>query len=286
MMLYAILAYVSWGFIPAYLKLLVHLPLPQVMYHRSLWAFVFFTVFLWFTKRRLSEFFSLTFNQKLMIFISSGLLGLNWSVYLFAVSTNQVMEGSLGYFINPLINFSLGFLFLGERMPLLRRYAVALAVLGVLWLTFLAGSFPWIGLSLAITFGLYGLIRKVSKTSATNALQIESLILSFVWFLAFSVLHPSGSLVEFSWGDGLLLIGSGIVTGIPLYWFSKAVQATPLNVLGFLQFISPTLQFLLGFYIYKEVFPPQKLIGFLFIWSAVLLLVFELIYVRSRRKSL
>jgi chloramphenicol-sensitive protein RarD len=266
--------------------LLVHLPLPQVMYHRSLWAFVFFTVFLWFTKRRLSEFFSLTFNQKLMIFISSGLLGLNWSVYLFAVSTNQVMEGSLGYFINPLINFSLGFLFLGERMPLLRRYAVALAVLGVLWLTFLAGSFPWIGLSLAITFGLYGLIRKVSKTSATNALQIESLILSFIWFLAFSVLHPSGSLVEFSWSDGLLLIGSGIVTGIPLYWFSKAVQTTPLNVLGFLQFISPTLQFLLGFYIYKEVFPPQKLIGFLFIWSAVLLLVFELIYVRSRRKSL
>lgn len=284
-MLYAFLAFFSWGFIPAYLKLLIHLPLTQVMFHRSLWAFVFFTVLLFISKKRLTDFFSLAHRQKLYVIIASGLLGLNWSIYLYAVSTNQVVEGSLGYFINPLFNFLLGFLFLNETLPLLRRRAVILAVLGVLWLTFLAGSFPWIGVSLGLTFGLYGLVRKVAQVPATSALQVESVLLSCGWFLLFQMLNPTLPLLPSSGADMTLLMGAGLATGIPLYWFSKAVLVTPLNVLGFLQFIAPSIQFLLGVFIYNEAFPPEKLIGFLFIWSSVLLLILEFIFFRRPKES-
>lgn len=284
-MLYAFLAYFSWGFIPAYLKLLVHFPLTQVMFHRSLWAFVFFTLLLFISKKRLTDFFSLRHRQKLYIIISSALLGINWAIYLYAVNTNQVVEGSLGYFINPLFNFLLGFLFLNEKLPPLRRRAVTLAVLGVLWLTFLAGSFPWIGLSLGLTFGLYGLIRKVAQVPATSALQIESLILSVGWLFIFHVLNPNLSLAPPLNIDGLFLMGAGLTTGIPLYWFSKAVLVTPLNILGFLQFIAPSIQFLLGVFIYSEAFPPQKLVGFLFIWSSVLLLILEFIFFRKPKET-
>ncbi len=282
-MLYALLAYISWGFIPAYLKLLTHLPLTQVMFHRSLWACAFFTLIIVFYKRRLSDFFKLTQSQKLYLLFASLLLGVNWAIYLYAVNTNQITEASLGYFINPLFNFLLGFLLLRERLPVLRRWAVFLAVLGVLWLTFLAGSFPWIGLSLGGTFALYGLIRKVARIDPTQALQIESLVLTFGWFFVFSFFFPVREILPLNAIDGILLIGTGIATGLPLLWFSKAVLLIPLNVLGFLQFLSPTLQFILGVYIYQEPFPPQKLIGFLFIWMGVLVLIFDILTSKRRR---
>lgn len=283
-MLYAVLAYVSWGFIPAYLKLLSHLPVSMALTHRSLWAGVFFTVLLKISKGRWSDFLHLTLNQRLFTFVSSALLGLNWGIYLYAINTNQVVEGSLGYFINPLINFLLGFIFLGERLPPLRKISVTLATLGVLWLTFWAGSFPWIGMSLGLTFGLYGLIRKISKVDPASALQVESIVLALAMWFIFMATHPDGSALPATPADALLLIGAGMVTGLPLLWFSKGAQILPMNVLGFLQFISPTFQFLLGVYIYNEPFPPEKLVGFVFIWLGVLLLILELLF-SSRRRS-
>lgn len=253
------------------------------MFHRSLWAFVFFTLGLWITRRHLTDFFSLNIKQKLCLFIASALLGLNWAIYLYAVNSNQVVEGSLGYFINPLVNFLLGFIFLGERLPRIRLFAVAFAATGVLWLTFMAGQFPWIGISLGLTFGLYGLIRKVARINPTSALQIESLVLTLAWAVIFYALYPTQSIHGENALDVALLVGTGVATGIPLLWFSKAAIVTPLNVLGFLQFIAPTLQFFLGVYFYKEPFPPHKLIGFSLIWIGVLLLIFELLFLKRRR---
>lgn len=277
---YALLAYLSWGLIPAYLKLVSYLPLTQVLFHRSLWAFLFFTSLVYIGKKRGTDFFHFTQKQKLYLVIATGLLGLNWSIYLYAVNSNQVVEGSLGYFINPLINFLLGFLFLNESFSKIRRLAVGSAAMGVLWLTFWTGHFPWIGLSLGLSFGLYGLVRKVARMEASSALQVESLLLSFIWLFIFSSFNPNQTLLPQSETEALLLLGTGFATGLPLLWFSKAALVTPLNVLGFLQFISPTLQFLLGVFFYQESFSSSKLIGFAFIWLGVLILLLEFAFVK------
>lgn len=282
-MIFAVLAYLSWGFIPAYLKFLSHLPVSQVLFHRSLWSFSFFCGVLLITKKLLPGLKNLTHRQKLICLGTASLIGVNWGIYLYAVNTNQVIESSLGYFINPLVNMVLGTMILKETLSSTRKVAVVFATLGVLWLTFLAGHFPWIGLSLGFTFGLYGLIRKMADIPPNTALQVESLLLALVMFSIFKWHQPSEAIFTFELRDALLLLGSGFATGVPLYWFSKAVKMTPLNVLGFLQFISPTIQFLLGAFLYKEPFPPEKLIGFALIWFGVIILIFELIWLKNRR---
>lgn len=211
------------------------------------------------------------------------MIGLNWGIYLYAINSNQVIESSLGYFINPLINMLLGTLILKEHLSKVRKIAVGLAGVGVLWLTFLAGHFPWIGLSLGLTFGFYGLIRKMAEIPMTTALQVESFLLSFAMAALFFWQYPQASLSGQNSHEWLLLIGAGLATGIPLYWFSKATKLAPLNVLGFLQFISPTLQFLLGVFLYKEPFPREEMMGFAFIWLGVLVLILELLYNRRSK---
>jgi len=233
----------------------------------------------------MTHFFNLTNKQRLFALFTASLLALNWTIYLYAINTNQVVEGSLGYFINPLVNFLMGFIFLGERLPKLRQVSVLLATLGVLWLTFLAGHFPWIGLSLGLSFGAYGLIRKVNPLPATTALQIEMLVLTGLMALGFFALYPQGDPLPMNLKDGLLLAGAGLATGFPLYCFNKAVAKTPLNVMGFLQFIAPTLQFLLGVFLYHEAFPMEKFIGFLLIWTGLMLLILELVLFPKRRNS-
>lgn len=283
-MLYAILAYTAWGFIPVYLKLLGHLPITQVLVHRSLWAFLFFSLVIWITSRRMTHFSEITKRQRLSAVASAFLLTANWTIYLYAVNTNQVVEGSLGYFINPLVNFLLGFVFLGERLPRLRQFAVGLATLGVLWLTFQAGEFPWIGISLGLSFGFYGMIRKVNPLPASSALQIEMFLVFFIMLAGFYFFQGSGaSPLPLNGKDALLLAGSGLATGLPLFWFNKGLGKTPLNVMGFLQFIAPTLQFLFGVFLYGEAFPFKKFIGFLLIWAGVMLLILELIFNPKRR---
>jgi chloramphenicol-sensitive protein RarD len=218
-------------------------------------------------------------------FVASALLlGANWLLYIWAVNNGHVIEASLGYFINPLVNIMFGFLLLKERLRPGQWAAIALAALGVAWLTWQAGTLPWIALILASTFGAYGLMRKTAALGALEGLSFETMVL-FPLALAYVVwlsLHGDNSFVN-SASDSTrwLLVAAGPITAIPLLLFASGARQIPLSVLGLLQYISPTIQFLLGVMLFSEAFTASRMVGFLLIWSALALYAAEGLW-RSR----
>ncbi len=275
--LYGVGAYVFWGFFPIYWKLLHHVPAIQVIGHRIIWSFLLLIVVIFLTKQWTE--FRATINFKILrvYTIAALLVGVNWLVYVWAVNAGFIVETSLGYFINPLLSVLLGVIFFKEKLRTAQWIPVVLAALGVAYLTYVYGRLPYIALTLAFSFGLYGLVKKLSPLGSLYGLTIETGILFIPAFgyLIFTEINSSAAFLHTGITSDLLMVGAGLVTTIPLLMFASAVRSVPLWVAGLLQYITPTIQFLIGILIYKEPFSHNQLIGFGLVWIALVIFLVE-----------
>ncbi|AMO97717.1 eamA-like transporter family protein [Collimonas fungivorans] len=274
-MFYAIASYILWGLFPIYFKALeAEIPPVDIVMHRMLWSFLFLVIVL--TVRKQWAWVGPVLRQPRVIggFIASALLlTANWTTYIWAVNNNHIVEASLGYFINPMVSVALGFIFLRERPRLLQWLAIALAAAAVLWLTWQAGHPPWIALTLAVTFGSYGLLRKTASLGALPGLALETaLVLPLALaYLAYTTLQDHNTFVSASTSTRWLLVAAGPITSIPLLMFAAGARRIPLSLVGVLQYITPSLQLLLGVWLYGEELDGARLAGFVVIWVALAL---------------
>ncbi|WP_262378645.1 EamA family transporter RarD [Luteimonas viscosa] len=270
----AVGAFVIWGLMPLYWHLLKAVPSLQIVLHRALWCAVL--VAAWLTLREGRGWYRSVLAQPRLVAMlasSSVLIAFNWGLYVWAVNAGHVVETSLGYFINPLLNVVIGVLFLRERLSPAQWVSVALAACGVAWLTFHYGSFPWIALCLAGSFALYGVIRKFAAVDAVRGLGAENMfmfvpaLVALLWF----ELQGQGGFFSLRWGGWveLLLVLGGALTAVPLIFFAFAVRRVPLSVVGLLQYLAPTLQLLLGVFFFGEAFGADRAIGFAIIWTGL-----------------
>lgn len=284
--LLALGAYLSWGVFPLYFKALQQVPATQILAHRIVWSLLFLAILLGLRRegRRFRQAVG-SFRTLLVCGVAACLLGINWLTYIWAVNSGFMVDASLGYFINPLVNVLLGVLLLKERLRPAQWIPVGLATAGVLYLTFSHGSLPWIALVLAFTFGLYGLIKKTASLEAFYGLTLEtaSLFVPALIFLGAIGWQGKGAFGSADPRTSLLLLASGPVTALPLLMFGGAARRIPLSVLGIIQYLSPTCQFLLGVLVYGEPLAPERLLGFGLIWAA--LLFFTLEGLLSQRRS-
>lgn len=271
--IYALGCYIAWGIFPVFWKAITGVPAVNVLAHRIVWSFLFLIIWVWLTDRR--TFISYIKQPKLLfrLGLSGFVMSANWGIYIYAVASNHIVEAGLGYYINPLINVLFGYIFLKERLAPMQKLAVGLALCGVLYFTISYGKFPWISLLLAVSFGLYGLLKKKANLESMPALTVETMMvfpfaLAFLFYTAetntSTPFFPSAAITS------LLLIVSGLVTAIPLYWFGKSAQVVPLSTMGFIQYVNPTLQLLLGVFVYKETFGIEYLICFAFVWVGLI----------------
>lgn len=275
---YASLAYVSWGLFPLFFHQLAAVSALEVIAHRTLWCLVFLAGVL-LARRQLGWLAPLRRQPRVLaLFAASALLlGVNWLTYIWAINNGHVLDSSLGYFMLPLVSVGLGFVFLHERPRPGQWLAVALAGAGVLWLTWQGGQPPWIALVLAVTFGFYGLLRKTASLGALEGLSLETALLAP---LALAYLAYSGWQGQAAWlhADASLLawmLLAGPITAIPLLLFAAGARRIPLATMGLLQYISPSLQFALGVWLFGEVVQSARLLGFACIWGALLLYSLE-----------
>jgi chloramphenicol-sensitive protein RarD len=278
-------AYLLWGLLPIYWKFLATVPSFELLLHRIVWALVFVTVLLTWQHRWAWLRPALNNGRVLMTFLGSSILiTINWLTYIWAVNAGYIVDTSLGYFINPLFSVFLGVVLLGERPLFLQLVALGFAAAGVLYLTILYGSFPWISLILALSFGLYGLVRKLASLNALEGLSLETLLLSLpaISILVYLEIDGKGSFGHASIGINTLLIMSGIVTAVPLLLFAHGARHLTLTNLGLLQYIAPTCQFLIGVMIYGEQVSANRLIGVGLVWVGLIIFTWEGI-IRSRR---
>lgn len=270
----AAIAYILWGLFPLYIKQLPQVPAIEIVLHRSAWSLVFVLGLLVVLRRFGWILPVLRQPRTLAVFtLSALLLAGNWLLYVWAVSTGRVLDASLGYFINPLVNVVLGYAVLHERPRPLQWAAVALAAAGVAWLAVGAGHLPWISVVLASSFGLYGLLRKTAVLGAVEGLALETALLAPLAFggLAWLALQGQG---QFGQGDrtaDLWLLAAGPFTAVPLLLFASAARRVSLATLGLMQYLSPSIQFVLGVFVYQEPFSSSRGIGFLLIWAALAL---------------
>jgi len=283
----AVAAYILWGILPVYWKLLQQVPAHEILCHRMAWSLIFTIGLIVFLKRSHSLLASVRDRQSVKIsFLAALLLAGNWLLYIWAVNAGHVIEASLGYFINPLISVLFGVLFLKENMRRAQAGALLIAAFGVLYLTIYYGKFPWIALSLACSFALYGLLHKKSSIPALEGLCLETmaLFLPAALFLFFLEGKGMGAFGHIGLTGSLLLFGTGMVTSLPLLFFGYAAQNISLTHLGLLQYIAPTINLLLGIFIYHEPFPASRMVGFLLIWSALVLYMAESILLSRRQR--
>jgi chloramphenicol-sensitive protein RarD len=275
---YAALAFIWWGLFPLYFRIVSAVPPTEILAHRIVWSLVFLLGLLAF--RRQWAWLGQVLRQPkvLAAFTASALLlAGNWLTYLWAVNNGHLIDASLGYFINPLVNVLLGYTVLHERPRRAQWLALSLAGLGVVWLTIAAGKPPWIALVLASTFGAYGLLRKVAVLGPLEGLALETILLSPLAVLALAVLawQGSASFPADSAVTNLWLMGFGPITAAPLLLFAAGARRLPLMTLGLLQYLGPTLQFAIGIWIFREPFTATRGIGFGLIWLALLLYSFD-----------
>ncbi|GAM13605.1 EamA family transporter RarD [Mesobacillus selenatarsenatis] len=276
--LYAAFSYILWGFLPVYWKLLDHVNADEILANRVFWSFFFIALILVINKKWglfKGTLRGLAQNKKQLaaLAVASMLISINWFMYIWAVNTDQMIEASLGYYINPLVSVFLGMVFLKERLSMLQYVSFALAAIGVLIMTISYGQFPWIALSLAISFGLYGLAKKLIKVDSAVGLALETLVVMplAALYIGYLLNQGTNSLFAGSLSTTLLLAGAGAATAVPLLFFAKGAQRIPLATLGILQYIAPTLTLILGVFIYHETFSSIHLLAFTFIWSALIL---------------
>ncbi len=282
---FALAAYFMWGIAPAYFKLIQQVPADEILTHRIIWSF-FFMLALISLGRSWPKVRAACQNRKrlLLLAVTALLIGGNWLLFIWAVNNHHMLEASLGYFINPLVNVLLGMLFLGERFRHMQWVAVALAFTGVLVQLWQFGSLPIIGLGLAFSFAFYGLLRKKIAIDAQTGMLIETLWLlpvaaAYLFLFADS---PTSHLSANPWSLNLLLVAAGIVTTVPLLCFTAAATRLRLSTLGFFQYLGPTLMFLLAVTFYGETVGQDKLVTFGFIWAALILFTLDALYTQRK----
>ncbi|MBK6570360.1 EamA family transporter RarD [Candidatus Aalborgicola defluviihabitans] len=275
---FAALAYTLWGLFPLFFKRLAAVGPLEVVMHRTVWSLVFVVLVL-LVRRRWAWLRAVLKTPKVMgIFaLSATLLASNWLVYIWAVNNDHVLDASLGYFILPLMNVALGYVFLHERPRAGQWMAFAVACAGVLWLSWQGGRVPWVALTLAITFALYGLLRKVAPLGALEGLTLETLVLAPAALVAMGWMawHGQGALVAQDHTSLAWLMLSGPVTALPLLLFAAGARRIPLSMMGVLQYISPSILVLLGVWLYDEPFAGPRVMGFVLIWIALALYTAE-----------
>jgi chloramphenicol-sensitive protein RarD len=270
-LIYGLSAYLLWGFLPLYFKALAHVGATEIVAHRIVWSLLFLGLLLTFSRRWAAVATALATGRVLLtLAATSALIGINWLIWVWAVNNGHVLEGSLGYYLNPLVNVLFGTILLKERLSRPQIGAVMLAAAGVAVLAWGAGSGLWISLSLAASFATYGFLRKVVKVEALEGLSIETAMLTpialgWIWW----VNQGEGGGLGFDAGTTLLLIVSGAVTAVPLLLFTAAARRLPYSLLGFLQYIAPSLQFLLAVLVFGERLTTAHIICFAAIWTAL-----------------
>ena len=275
---YGLSAYVMWGFIPIYFRAVSHIPPLIVLCHRVCWSVVFMSLVV-SIRAEWKAIWPVVQNRRNVLLLSSGaiLIAINWLTFIFAVTNGHLLQASLGYFINPLFSIALGMFFLRERLHGWQWLAVGIAGAAVVNLTLRGGGFPWVAVLLAVSFGLYGLVRKKVDVNSLHGLTIESMILFPIAILMLGVM-PAAKLSASNWG---LLSLSGICTAFPLLFFGAALRRLSLSTLGFLQYIGPTLQFLVAIWLFHEPLDKVKLASFLLCWLAIAVYIVDsLIYRR------
>ncbi len=280
----AIGAYILWGVLPIYWKFLHDVPALQIMTHRIVWSFLFLSILI--TIRREWEPLRASIDKRtFFIYLGAGsILAVNWLTYIWAVNAGFIVETSLGYFINPLVSVVLGVIFLKERLRPLQWVPVGLAAAGVLYLSFNYGRLPWIALVLAFSFGVYGLIKKLAPLGALHGLTVETgaVFIPALGYLIAAQIAGVGAYGHGSTGQTALLSLTGVVTAIPLLLFAIGARRIPLAMVGILQYIAPSMQFLIGVLLYKEPFTTARLAGFAVIWLALILFTLEGFWQRRR----
>lgn len=263
-----------WGLLPGYWKQLNNVPAGEIICHRIVWSFLVSAILVlaagrW---RHLAEILKKR-RLRFLVYITSATIALNWLIYVYAINAGNIVEASLGYFINPLVSIFLGMVFLKERFTPLQTCALILAICGVAYITISQGSVPWIALSLAFSFGLYGLFKKIGNLDSVTSLTLETMILTLFALptLAYMGFNGTGAFGEGSLYTDLFLAGSGIVSAVPLYLFASGAKSIPLSRIGFLQYISPTLSLFIGVLLYGEPFTSMHAVSFGFIWLALVL---------------
>jgi chloramphenicol-sensitive protein RarD len=284
-LLSAALAYIIWGLFPLYFHQLRDVNAFEVVLHRSLWSLLFMLGLLALKHRWQPVVQALRQPRTLAVFAASALLlSGNWLIYVWAVHSHRVIEASLGYFINPLFNVLLGVLVLHERPRPLQWAALGLAMLGVVGMAWVSGAAPWVSLALALTFGLYGLLKKLAPLGAQDGLALETLILAplvipaLVWFAS-----QGGDTAHATPATWLWLLAAGPLTAVPLLLFAYGAQRITLSTLGLLQYLGPTLQFAIGLWVFHEPMQPARLAGFAVIWLALLVYSGESLWWAARR---
>jgi chloramphenicol-sensitive protein RarD len=283
---YALGAYIFWGLFPLYWKALAGVAPLQLLGHRIFWSFLLlFGIVL---VARQGKVFRAALNRRVVLIytVAAILIAINWLTYVWAVGAGFIVETSLGYFINPLLSVLLGVIFLRERLRPLQWLPIGLAAAGVFYLTFAYGALPWVALTLAISFGFYGLVKKTAPLGSLHGLTLETgiLFLPALGFLIYSEFSGTGAFLHSSPLIDLMMFGAGLVTVIPLLLFASAAQRIPLTMIGVLQYINPTMQFLLGVVVFREPFDHHRLIGFGIVWVALILFGLEGFLVRQKSK--
>ncbi|MDW8801503.1 EamA family transporter RarD [Clostridium sp. A1-XYC3] len=270
--IYTAAAYILWGILPIYWKLIDSVFPIEILSNRILWAFVFTVIIIAATKQW-EELKRIIKDKKQMfyIFIASILIAFNWGLYIWAVNSGRIVDASLGYYINPLFSVALGMVFFNEKLTYWQKAALSIAAAGVIIKTLQYGRIPWISLGLAVSFGLYGAMKKSVKASSIVGLTLETTMLTPIAAAYIASRHFSG-VGAFDKGGTvviLLLIGSGVVTAIPLLLFASGAKRLPMSLLGFIQYISPTISLIIGVFLYHEAFTVVDMISFGFIWAAL-----------------
>jgi chloramphenicol-sensitive protein RarD len=285
--IYAGAAFLIWGLAAMYWKELKSIPSLEIIAHRVAWSF-FFLLPLIMLQHQWAEFVAVLQNLKMLLILlaSAILVAANWLLYVWAVNNDHLLQASLGYYINPLVNVVLGMVFLRERLRPPQILAVLLATTGVVYLTIQYGAFPWIAICLATSFGLYGLIRKVAPVSPLVGLAVETLLISLpaIGYLVYLDSQGTGSVFRVSLNLDLLLMGCAPVTAVPLLFFTAGAKRLYLSTLGLMQYIGPSGMFLLAVFYYGEPFSTAQVWTFVMIWTALVIYSTDsVIYYRRER---
>lgn len=268
---YAFAAYASWGLLPLFWKLLDDVDAIQILACRVIFSLILIWIVLALQGKANWPRLLADRRSRRSLFVSAAFITVNWGLYIWSVNSGHTVDASLGYYINPLVNVLLGLVFFRERLKPLQWVAFALAAAGVILLTVRTGGVPWIALTLAFTFGFYGFAKKAAGIDSLQALGAETLIIApvAIAYLAFRHVAGAGAFQ----GPPLrsaLLAASGLVTAVPLYWFARGAKLLPLSLMGFVQYVSPTLQLAAGVFIFGEAFPASRLTAFALVWAGLL----------------
>jgi chloramphenicol-sensitive protein RarD len=284
-LIYALAAYTWWGFIPIFWKQLDHVGSADIVMHRMVWSCVL-VIGLIVLMKQWRQFIVLFSQPKTLfrLFIASSLVSINWGVFIWAVNDGRLVETSMGYFINPLISVLLGVVFFAERLRKGQLFALSIAMLGVLYLVIAYGTFPWVALTLAVTFALYAVAKKSISVPATHGMAVETLffVVPALAYLSYIQSNGTGQFLDSSFNAWMLILG-GLFTLIPLLLFAAAASIVTMSVLGMTQYIGPSLQLLIGLFLYGEPFGSDRMISFGLIWLA--LAVYSIDQIRHQRNS-